>query len=133
MRWTAKRKAGIVAAVRAGTVSEQELERRYGISAEELAGWMRAYDASGTRGLQIGKPASEFPTYDHDICEAATRLIHQHGADAGAEAARQARMVERGDGAARRYWTRIRRAIKALQARPTGKPNCNGPSVLYAF
>jgi transposase-like protein len=123
MRWTAKRKAGIVAAVRAGTVSAQELERRYGISAEELAGWMRAYDASGMRGLQIRKPASEFPNYDHNIWEAATRLIHQHGADAGLEAARRARMVERGDRAARRYWTRVRRAITALQARPPGKPN----------
>jgi hypothetical protein len=104
-------------------MSAQELERRYGISAEELAGWMRAYDASRMRGLQIGKPALEFPTHDHDIWQAATRLIHEHGANAGAEVARQARMVERGDGAARRYWTRVRRTIKALQARPTGKPN----------
>jgi hypothetical protein len=123
MRWAAKRKAGIVAAVRAGIVSGQELERRYGISAEELAGWMRAYDTSGVRGLQIGKPPSELPTYDPVIWEVATSLIHQHGANAGAQAARRARVVQRGDGAARRYWTHVRRAIKALEARPTGKPN----------
>ena len=121
MRWTAKRKAAVVGAVRAGSVSAKDLEKLYGISAEELAEWMRAYDASGVRGLQLRQP-SEI-TIDQDIWEAASRLIHEHGTNATAEAARQARMVERGDGAARRHWTRVRRAIKALQAPPTGKPN----------
>jgi transposase-like protein len=124
MRWTAKRKAGIIAAVRAGTVSAQELKQLYGISAEELSGWMRAYDASGVRGLQIRKPASGFPTYDQDIWEAATRVIHEHGANARAEAARQTRMAARsGDRAGWRHWRRVRRAIEALQAWPSGKPN----------
>jgi Protein of unknown function (DUF1153) len=122
MRWTAKRKAEVVAAVRVGTVSAQEMERRYGISAEELARWMRAYDASGVHGLYIRKPALEI-TADQNIWEVATRLIRQHGANAGAEAARQARMARRDGGAARPHWALVRRAIKALQARAPGKPN----------
>jgi transposase-like protein len=42
MRWTFRRKAEIVAALRAGTVTATELEVRHGITAEELAKWIRA-------------------------------------------------------------------------------------------
>jgi hypothetical protein len=97
VRWTPKRKAEIVAAVRAGTVSAQEPERQYGISAEELADWMRAYDAFGVRVLRITTPVSETPAAEGGIWQAATRLIRQHGASAGIEATRQARSVGRGD------------------------------------
>ena len=125
MRWTAKRKAGVVVAVRAGTVSAEELERQHGISAEELAAWMRAYDAYEARRLQLTKPASTVGPQiaEIDIWRAAMRLIRQHGAKAGIEAARLARMLDRGDSDGRRRWTRIKRAIKTLQARPKGKPN----------
>jgi|SRR5271170_1182692 transposase-like protein len=125
MRWTSKRKAGVVVAVRAGTVSAEELERQHGISAEELAGWMRAYDAYGVRGLKLAKPASTVGPQiaEIGIWRAAARLIRQHGAKAGIEAARLARMLDHGDGDGRRRWMRIRRAIKTLQARPKGKPN----------
>jgi transposase-like protein len=125
MRWTSKRKAGLVAAVWAETVTAEELERQHGISAEELAGWMRAYDTYGVSGLQLTKPASPVGCQiaEIDIWRAATRLIHQHGAKAGIEATRQARKLVRGDRDSRRVWLRIRRAIKILQARPKGRPN----------
>ena len=125
MRWTSKRKAEVVVAVRAGTASAEELGRQHGISAEELAEWMRAYDAYGVRGLQLAKLASTVGPQiaEIDIWRAATRLIHQHGPKAEIEAARLARMLDRGDRDGRRRWMRVRRAIKTLQARPRGKPN----------
>jgi transposase-like protein len=125
MRWTAKGKAEIVAAVRAGTVTAEELQRQHGISAEELATWMRAYDAYGVNGLQLTQPAPPVRRQiaEIEIWRAATRLIQQHGARAGIEASGQARKLERGDRDGRRLWLRIRRAIKTLQARPKGKPN----------
>src|SRR5271170_824242 len=119
MRWTSKRKAEVVVAVRAGTVSAEELERQHGISAEELAEWMRAYDAHGVRGLKLAKPASTVGPQiaEIDIWRAAARLIHQYGAKAGIEADRLARRLDRGDRDDRHRWMRIRRAIKTLQAR----------------
>jgi hypothetical protein len=51
-------------------------------------------------------------------------LIRQHGADAELEAARlQDLMIDRGDDGGRLVWARIRRAIVAMQATPTGAPN----------
>ena len=55
MRWTAKRKAQIVVAVRAGRVTAEDMERQHGISAEELAAWVRDYDAHGLAGLLTTK------------------------------------------------------------------------------
>jgi uncharacterized protein DUF1153 len=82
----------------------EELERQHGISAEELAGWMRAYDAHGVSGLQLTKPASPVGSQiaEIDIRRAATRLIHQHSARAGIEATRRARKPECGDRDGRR-------------------------------
>jgi hypothetical protein len=59
-----------------------------------------------------------------DIWRAANFLIRQHGADAELEAARLADVrLDRGDSEGRLLWLRIRRAIEALHARPSGKPN----------
>jgi hypothetical protein len=61
---------------------------------------------------------------DLDIWRAANMLIRQHGGDAGLEAARlQDLMLDRGDDEGRLVWVRIRRAIEALQAPPSGIPN----------
>jgi transposase-like protein len=57
MRWTFRRKAELVEALRAGTLTATELELRHGVSAEELLAWIRAYDANGLRGLRVTKPA----------------------------------------------------------------------------
>jgi hypothetical protein len=59
-----------------------------------------------------------------DIWRAANRLIRKHGADAGLEAVRlQDLMLERGDDQGRLVWTRIKRAIEALQAQTSGRLN----------
>jgi hypothetical protein len=61
---------------------------------------------------------------DLDVWRAANLLIRQHGAEAEIEAARVADlMLDRGDDEGRPVWSRIRRAIDALQAPPQGKPN----------
>jgi hypothetical protein len=61
---------------------------------------------------------------DPDIYRAANLLIERHGADAIIEAARMIdRMLDLNDLEWRDVWTRIRSAIQALQAPPTGAPH----------
>jgi hypothetical protein len=58
------------------------------------------------------------------IWRAANLLIRRHGADAELEAAKRADlMLDRGDDEGRLLWARIRRAIEALKAVPSGRPN----------
>jgi hypothetical protein len=49
-RWTARRKAAFVAAVKAGEIGPKEINR-LGISLEELRSWQRDFAAHGTDGL----------------------------------------------------------------------------------
>jgi len=57
-----------------------------------------------------------------DIWRAANLLIRKHGADAELEAAKHADlMLDRGDDEGRLLWARIKRAIEALQAPPSGQ------------
>src|SRR5271169_6843904 len=63
-------------------------------------------------------------TSDLDIWRAANLLIRKHGANAELEAAKRADlMLDRGDDDGRSLWTRIRRAVEALQAPPSGRLN----------
>ena len=55
MRWTAKRKAEIVVAIKDGEISTEEAKRRYEVSDDELAAWMRDYDLHGRPGLLVTK------------------------------------------------------------------------------
>lgn len=53
-----------------------------------------------------------------DISRAANLLIRQHGPDAELVAAKRADlMFDRGDDEGQHLWARIRRSIRALQAR----------------
>jgi hypothetical protein len=57
-----------------------------------------------------------------DIWRAANLLIRKHGANAELEAAKRADlMLDRGDDEGRLLWSRIRRAVEALQALPAGR------------
>jgi hypothetical protein len=59
-----------------------------------------------------------------DIWRATNLLIRQHGDTADLEAAPlQDLMFDRGDDEGRHLWGRIRRAIEALRAPPSGMPN----------
>jgi Protein of unknown function (DUF1153) len=52
-RWVIRRKAEIVAAVRGGLLSLEEVRRRYGLSIEEFMAWQSSIDRHGLRGLKI--------------------------------------------------------------------------------
>lgn len=50
-RWTAQRKAGVLAAVRSRAMTVEEACRRWEISGEEFLAWLQAFEADGLPGL----------------------------------------------------------------------------------
>lgn len=52
-RWVSRRKAEVVAAVRAGLLTLEEACARYNISMEEFLSWQRLIDNHGVRGLRV--------------------------------------------------------------------------------
>ncbi len=52
-RWVIRRKAAVVAGVRAGLISLEEACRRYTLSVEEFLTWQRMIDEYGMRGLRV--------------------------------------------------------------------------------
>jgi Protein of unknown function (DUF1153) len=52
-RWTAHRKAEIVAAVRSGLISLNEACRRYNLTSEEFASWQHHFETHGVSGLRV--------------------------------------------------------------------------------
>lgn len=51
-RWVIRRKAEVVAGVRAGLISLEEACRRYTLSVEEFVSWQRLIESHGLRGLR---------------------------------------------------------------------------------
>jgi uncharacterized protein DUF1153 len=51
-RWVIRRKAQLLAAVRGGLLSVEDVYERYQVSVEELLAWQRAMDAHGMDGLR---------------------------------------------------------------------------------
>lgn len=51
-RWVVRRKAEVVAAVRAGLISLEQACDRYTLSVEEFASWQHLVDNYGVRGLR---------------------------------------------------------------------------------
>lgn len=51
-RWVARRKAEVVAGVRAGLISLEEACRRYTLSVDEFLSWKRMLDNHGMPGLR---------------------------------------------------------------------------------
>jgi len=52
-RWSCRRKAAVVVAIRAGVLNPQEACERYMLSLEELAAWGAALDQNGIPGLRV--------------------------------------------------------------------------------
>ena len=52
-RWVVRRKAEVVAAVTGGLLTTDEACDRYRLTAEEFAGWQRAVDRVGMKGLRV--------------------------------------------------------------------------------
>jgi Protein of unknown function (DUF1153) len=55
-RWTARRKAEIVAAVHSGLISLNVACRRYNLTSEEFASWQRLFEKHGVPGLRVTQP-----------------------------------------------------------------------------
>ena len=53
MRWVARRKAAVVAAVRNGRITMEEALRRYQLSEEEFLSWQRTFETHGLAGLRV--------------------------------------------------------------------------------
>jgi|TARA_B100000315_G_scaffold189694_1_gene179605 hypothetical protein len=51
-RWVARRKAEVVAGVRAGLITMEEARRRYALSRDEFLSWQQMFDEHGLRGLR---------------------------------------------------------------------------------
>lgn len=51
-RWVIRRKAEVVAGVRAGLISLEEACARYTLSVEEFLSWQKSIDSHGVRGLR---------------------------------------------------------------------------------
>lgn len=51
-RWVIRRKAEVVAAVRAGLITLEEACERYTLSVEEFLSWQKLIDKHGMRGLR---------------------------------------------------------------------------------
>lgn len=51
-RWVVRRKAEVVAGVRAGLISIEEACARYSLSMEEFLSWQRMIESHGVRGLR---------------------------------------------------------------------------------
>ena len=52
-RWTVRRKAAVVEAVRSGWASTEEICDRYQISVDEFLAWERDLDRHGVPGLRV--------------------------------------------------------------------------------
>lgn len=52
-RWVTRRKAEVVAGVRAGVISLDEACRRYTLSVDEYRSWERLLDDHGIKGLRV--------------------------------------------------------------------------------
>lgn len=52
-RWVIRRKAEVVAAVRAGVITLEEACRRYHLSLEEFLSWQRLVESHGLPGLRV--------------------------------------------------------------------------------
>src|SRR6185369_17079377 len=61
-RWVIRRKAEVVAAVRAGILSIDEACARYTLSVEEFLSWQRSIDRHGLRGLRTTRIQDYRPT-----------------------------------------------------------------------
>ncbi len=57
-RWVARRKAQVVAAVRAGVLSLEDACGRYNLSVEEFQAWEQALSKHGLRGLRTTRIAA---------------------------------------------------------------------------
>ncbi len=74
-RWVIRRKAEVVAGVRAGLISLSEACKRYSLSIDEFLLWQRQFDTHGLEGLKVTRIADYRPQH---------RTAEQHADISGA-------------------------------------------------
>ena len=52
-RWSSRRKAAVIVAMRTGLITREQACERYLLSEEELDGWETAFDRRGIPGLRV--------------------------------------------------------------------------------
>ena len=67
-RWVIRRKAEVVAGVRAGLISLEEACQRYTLSVEEFISWQRLIDRHGLRGLRVTR-LQDYRRYEQPVPE----------------------------------------------------------------
>lgn len=72
VRWVARRKAEIIAAVRGQLLTRAEACRRYRLSEEELAAWEHASDCAGVPGLRVTRLQAYRPIFARDADRSAS-------------------------------------------------------------
>jgi hypothetical protein len=93
MRWVARRKAEVVAAVRGGLLTVDEVCQRYNLTMEEFAGWQHGVERAGLKGLHVTRTRSERAR--HDIApQAAFHTTSVKRADRAADDAAFRRTIE---------------------------------------
>ena len=83
MRWTSRRKAEIVVEIEKGLITPEEAKRRYELSDEELAAWVRDYAAYGQVGLGVKqrRPRKRITKADRDHLSDLAIAAHFRRAD----------------------------------------------------
>ncbi len=76
-RWVVRRKAEVVAGVRAGLITLEEACQRYTLSPEEFVSWQRLIDRHGMRGLRSTR-LQQYRTPDAAAPDGRTAELH-HG------------------------------------------------------
>ena len=64
VRWVARRKAEVLAAIRGGLIDRAEARRRWRVSDEELRLWERAVDCAGVPGLRVTRVQIYRPVFE---------------------------------------------------------------------
>lgn len=64
-RWSPKKKALVIEAVRGGVISLEEVFARYVITREEYDGWVKKYESAGRKGLLVTQ------RFDEELCASA--------------------------------------------------------------
>ena len=73
-RWVIRRKAEVVAGVRAGLITIEEACERYTLSMEEFLSWQKLIDRHGLRGLRVALFEKE--DYGSGTSSKSSKLIH---------------------------------------------------------
>lgn len=83
-RWVVRRKAEVVAGVRAGLITLEEACQRYKLSPEEFVSWQRLIDRHGMRGLRSTR-LQQYRTPDAAAPDGHTTEIHRELRQAAGE------------------------------------------------